>query len=118
MCEISFDDLDGWLAWKLETRKARKAYVCECCGGSIPARAHYVYLSGITADRDPFSERCCLACSAAQDDFEAEHDFGTTTPSYFKQLLRDCFHEDAADHWGRILQAMDTRALARVGVSP
>lgn len=118
MCEISFDDLDGWKAWIWKTRRARKPHVCECCDGAIPAGGFYLYLSGIDGDRNPFWEKCCLFCRAAQREFEDEHDFGSTTPSYFATLLNECFEDDSAPKWGRMLAAMDVRALARQGISP
>lgn len=111
MCEI--DDLDPCEVWSETTRRAAKAHVCDCCGGSIRPGDPYIRHFDVF-DHSTASEKLCCACSNSRKIFCEAHFGGRScSPSNLIELLRDCFAENGDPRWGKMLEAMNLRKELR-----
>lgn len=119
MCEVTYDD-DGCAAWTERQRTARKAHVCQCCGGAIRPGERYTHVSWVQ-DRRGYDERECAACHAVAEDYRAAHGI-RWTPSQLSYALTECIDEEGKDseagrRWTAAVDAMQARQDARVGAA-
>lgn len=115
MCEIDTSDWEPCAVWDERQVRARKAHLCDCCGGDISPGEHYLRHFSV-ADGSANSEKCCASCRQLRDDFGKEHHV-TTFPGGLRYLLEECadYGEDDANtaRWREALVAMDARRAAR-----
>lgn len=103
-------------------RRARKAHVCDSCGGRIQPGETYLYASWVY-ESSGHSAKACQFCAASLSEFVDHHGRGPT-PDWFAEALRDCFEgadkrDDDAALWRTMLAAMLRRGrLAAREVRP
>lgn len=89
MCVI---ELEPCTVWQEHEVTARKAHMCDCCRGEIPAGARYVRHFSVF-EGDASTEKLCKACEEVRQAFDLVH--GTHgTPSSMPDLLSECVSEE------------------------
>lgn len=113
MCSYGGSE-DGPAMQSFSTRKARKAYACDACGGLIRPGEKYItqVVIGYRGER-PQTHRCCIPCDETIDSFMERHESGPFA-SYLRGALEDCISEEpeSALTWRPMLDAMDVRRKA------
>lgn len=89
MCSIS--GLERSQVWSETERRARKAHDCDCCGGRIKPGETYIKHFSVY-DGIATSEKVCMPCHEARDEFCLKHNF-VGIPSRFGFDLQDCVGE-------------------------
>lgn len=123
MCDI--DDGERCSVWSETQRRARKPHRCDACSGPIGIGeiylVHFSVFEGYTT-----SEKMCVECEVARDEFADEHNGMLCTPSGMRETLRECISEgtsaddegnavvDPEDaRWQAMLDAMAARAATK-----
>jgi hypothetical protein len=115
MCQVEFEDNCG--VWSETTITARKAHVCDCCGGPIkPGQKYLKHFS--VHDGYPTSEKCCAPCQRVRAEFLKVHQT-VGTPGSMSPLLDECIDSERDEgntkmvaKWRRALGAMAKRKAA------
>lgn len=124
MCDLGYDEDELVQAWIERVQRARRAHVCDCCGGAIAAGESYKRITTI-ADGFCSAEKECAACTAVMVKFKAAHS-EWYSPAGMRDLVQECGWADWiwTDDGGRIptaegaawlaeVEAMDVRKKAR-----
>lgn len=119
MCEVTYDG-DACAAWTERQRTARKAHICQSCGGAINPGDRYTHVSWVQ-DQRGYDERECAACHVVGEAYRAAHGV-RWSPSQTASALRECVSEEGDDsetgrRWTAAIEAMQARQDARVGAA-
>ena len=113
---MCFIDLDMATVWRESERKARKEHKCSCCWGGILIGARYLSRFSVHDGRAS-SERMCLPCRDAREEFTAAHEHDGAyipVPSFFSEMLAECIGdgEESEKRWAPMLDAINARGPA------
>ena len=107
-------DVDGWdraEMWSnVVVKSARKEHDCSSCHATIMPGSSYVRHFSVSSDSGVCSEKVCLACVSASEEFMEEHKMAPV-PSYLHDALVECVLEEpeTAPRWQPIIDAMRER---------
>jgi hypothetical protein len=122
VCEVHYDG-ESATVWEDSYHKARKAHVCDCCGGAIDPgevyrRTFCIFNKSIT------DGKACALCALAIETYREMHHGFQWTPDYMREALQECvleadstYNEETDEYdlgpeglfWQRELDEMDAR---------
>lgn len=119
MCYIDLEPADLWVEEKGVAKRDHRR-PCSCCRRPIlKGDVYWTHFS--KCDGSVTSEKMCADCHADRDEFGKAHGGMVSTPSFFRQMLADCIHENETEEddggetdWRPMLERIQARRPKKV----